>query len=223
MHGICFSGFPKEFVGFLFSLKINNTVDKVAENKLVYKQLITEPLTQLFNALTPTALSISETIITKPAKCMSSMYSDMRFSRATPLKEYMYLRFREPVRERDILGLYFDMGTEHYSYGIRIYKQTSAGMEKIRNGIAANEKVFAQELGNLTKIGMMIHSEKYARDRFPDIKNDTVIQLLNSKHFYIGRDCIIGDAVFNGEMLHEISNAYHGLKALYQLLKKSLY
>ena len=217
-----FSGFSKEFVDFLYSLKINNTVEKLPENKLVYKQLVTEPLTQLFDALVPIALSISETIITRPAKCISTMYSDMRFSRAAPLKEYMYIRFREPTRERDILGLYFDMGMEHYSYGIRIYKQTSAGMEKIRNGILSNERLCMQELDNLAKLNMMIRGEKYAKDRFPDIENTALKQLLNCKGFYIGRDCPIGDAVYSDEILREISDAYLGLKGLYLLFKKSM-
>ncbi|MDD4296883.1 MAG: DUF2461 family protein [Ruminiclostridium sp.] len=112
-----FYGFPESFADFLFQLQFNNTTDSLPENKITYKHLITEPLTLLCNALTPTALLVSETLITKPSKCVSTMYNDMRFSRDTPLKGYMYIRFREPSHEKDILGLYFDMGYDYYSYG----------------------------------------------------------------------------------------------------------
>ena len=59
----------------------------------------------------------------------------MRFSRGQKYKNYMYLRFKQWGKENDICGLYFDMGSEFYSYGFRIYRQTS---EKIQ---IAKEKI----------------------------------------------------------------------------------
>jgi len=173
-----FNGFPREFVDFLFSLRFSNTVELLPENKVIYKALITEPLTLLFHSLTETALSVSDTLITKPSKCISTMYNDMRFSRNTPLKEYMYIRFRESSRERDILGLYFDMGCEHYSYGIRIYQQTSAGMEKIRDSVLENSQAFTRELDKLKHMGMVIEGDQFAKDRYPDIDNGALKNLL---------------------------------------------
>ena len=218
---INFHGFPRELPDFLYSLQFTNTVEKLPENKLIYKQLITEPLFQFFNALVPAALSVSDTLITKPSRCVSSMYTDMRFSRATPLKEYMYIRFREPGCERDILGLYFDMGREYYSYGIRIYKQTSAGMERIRRGVIENTRAFAQALTGLNPLGMTVKGDKYAKDRYPDIDNPAVKDLLNHRNFYITRDRPISEAVFNSEISNEISSAFMGMKDIYYLLKQS--
>ena len=218
-----FHGFPKGFADFLFSLRFKNTIDLLPENKIVYKQLITEPLTLLFHALAQPALSVSESLVTKPSKCISTMYSDMRFSRNTPLKEYMYIRFREPSREKDVLGLYFDMGCDYYSYGIRIYKQTSAGMERIREYILENSRVFTRELGNLRKAGMVIIGDKFAKDHYPGINNEMLKDLLNRKGFYIGRDCPVNESVFNERLQGEIADSYISLKGLYILLKKSLY
>ena len=193
-----FEGFPPEFVDFLFSLKFKNTLAQLPENKEVYKELINKPLILLFNNLSHTALSVSETLITRPSKCVSSMYADMRFSREAPLKEYMYIRFREPFSSKDILGLYFDMGYQHYSCGIRIYKQTSAGMDKIRKSALANKEAFIKELSAMNDIGMEIKGDKYAKDRYPNEKNETLKELLNSRNFYIGRDYEVGNSVFNG-------------------------
>jgi uncharacterized protein (DUF2461 family) len=218
-----FSGFPKGFVDFLFSLQFNNTLDLLPENKQTYKQLITEPLLLLFHSLTETALSVSDSLITRPSKCVSSMYSDMRFSRATPLKGYMYIRFREPFSEKDALGLYFDMGYEHYSYGIRIYKQTSAGMERIRESIIENSQLFSTELEKMERLNMTLFGDKYVKDRYAGVKNEILKDLLNRKSFYIGRSCSINDSVFNGQIQNEISNAYEGLKGIYLLFRKSLY
>jgi len=191
----------------------------IEENKATYKQLITEPLTQLYHALIPGVTDVSESLITKPSKCISTMYSDMRFSRDKPMKEYMYIRFRESHRERDIPGLYFDMGREQYSYGLRIYKQTAAGMARIRDGIIANQQSFAYELTANKKMGIRIHGDMYSKDRFPEISDDAIKNLLNHRHFYISKDCSIGERVFCGELAGEISMAFVGLKGLYQLIK----
>jgi uncharacterized protein (DUF2461 family) len=218
-----FIGFPKDFVDFLFSLQFNNTIELLPENKLIYKRLISEPLMLLFNGLMQPALSVSETLVTKPSKCVSTMYSDMRFSRNTPLKGYMYIRFRESSSEKDILGLYFDMGCDYYSYGIRIYRQTGAGMEKIRDCVTANKQAFIRELTNMESWGMKIKGEKFAKDHFPKVENTTIKDLFNSRGFYVGRDGPISDIVFSGELQNVIYNAYIELKGLYLLLRKSLY
>jgi len=217
-----FTGFPEEFADFLFSLQFNNTIDRLPENKPAYRRLISEPLALLCGALAPAALSVSDTLMTKPSKCVSTMYSDMRFSRNTPLKGYMYIRFREPACERDILGLYFDMGCDYYSYGLRIYKQSSAGMERIRNFAIENRQAFIRELANMNALGLSIKGEPFARDHFPDIEDAALKELLNSRGFYIGRDCPISGVVFSGGLQKEIASAYGGLKGLYLLLKEAL-
>ena len=215
-----FQGFPREFVDFLFGLQFNNTMSAIEENKLSYKRLITQPLMQLFYELTPAAMAVSDTITTRPSRCVSTMYSDMRFSRDTPMKEYMYIRFREPGRQRDILGLYFDMGWERYSYGLRIYKQTAAGMAAIRDGILANRQAFARELNAAYDLGMTIHGDMFARDRFPDIEEETLKNLLNRKQFYISKDCPVGENVFSHRLANEISQAFASLKGLYKLINQ---
>ncbi|MDR1247237.1 MAG: DUF2461 domain-containing protein [Clostridiales Family XIII bacterium] len=217
-----FCGFPREFAEFLFSLQFNNTVDLLLENKLKYKRLITEPLTLLYHELIPAAMSVSDTLITKPSKCVSTMYSDMRFSRDAPLKGYMYIRFREPFGERDILGLYFDMGCDYYSYGIRIYKQTSAGMERIRERVTENCRVFERELKHLERLDMKIIGDSFAKDHYPEIKNETVKDLLNRKGFHIARNRPVDESVYNGKLQDEIAEAFVQLKGVYGLLKDSL-
>jgi len=222
-YGEGFHGFPRDFADFLFRLQFNNTMSGLEENKISYKRLITEPLTQLFHALIPAAMAVSETITTKPGRCVSTMYSDMRFSRDKPMKEYMYIRFREPGRERDILGLYFDMGRERYSYGLRIYKQTAAGMGRIRDGILANIPSFSRELNATKDMGMIINGDMFAKDRFPDVKDNVIKNLINRKHFYISKDRSINENVFNSELAEEVSRAFIGLKRLYRFMQTIMF
>lgn len=135
----------------------------------------------------------------------------------------MYLRFREPFRDNDVLGFYFDMGHEYYSYGIRIYKQTSAGMEKIREGIVEKSGLFTEALGHIRQQGMVIYGGKYAKDHYPGIDNDVIKDILNRKNFYIARDFPISETVFCSGLADEIAEGFRSLGEIYTLIKKVLY
>ena len=164
-----FKGFQKEFVDFLIQLSFNNTIEKQSENLINYKKFITQPLNQLYNKLLPVACEINSTLETKPARCMSTPYTDRRFSPATPLKEYMYLRFKQGGKSKDIVGLYFDMGADMYSYGPRIYKQTSNGFQQIKDDILENQKIYESALKNVLDSGYKIIGENYKKDHYPQI------------------------------------------------------
>lgn len=213
-----FNGFQREFVDFLIGLSFNNTTQKQSENLISYKRFITEPLGQLYNELLPTVCEINSTLQTKPARCISSPYTDRRFSPATPLKEYMYLRFKQGGKSRDIAGLYFDMGADMYSYGFRIYKQTSAGFQQIKDSALKNQKIYENELKNILDSGYKIVGEKYKKDRYPQIKSEALNDFLNRKTFYICKDFDLNEKVFTAELANEIAEGFYGLKNFVNLI-----
>jgi len=52
------------------------------------------------------------------------------------------------------------MGYEYYSYGIRIYKQKSTGMEKVREGIMKNFEKITHVYEKALRHGMLIYGGK---------------------------------------------------------------
>lgn len=109
-----FKGFDKETNNFLFELQFCNTNDRQSENLVKYKKYITEPINLLYFDLLEIVNQFDMDFETKPARCISSPYTDRRFSPNVPLKEYMYLHFRQANRKTNIFGLYFDMGCDAY-------------------------------------------------------------------------------------------------------------
>ena len=218
-----FTGFKEGFDDFLFSLNFNNTQASLAENKVKYRELITEPLHQLYEDLTLTALEVDANIETKKARCVSPMYNDMRFSRETPLRTYVYIRFRYPNQEENQLGLYFDMGYEYYSYGLYIYRHNTAGMTALREGMLANQKAFVREINSLSGTGLSIGGEAYARDHFPHIPQPLNRVLNIRRYFYINHQEAVGDKVFTPQLATEISEGFLHLKGFYHLIADALY
>lgn len=203
---------------FLSELKFNNTFTDLAVNKTRYKQLITAPLTALFHDLVPVVNSVSDRLETKPARCISSMYTDRRFSPQVPLKEYLYLRFRMTGREEDVISFYFDMGIDYYSYGIRYYNLTTKGMANLRDSIAKDPDALEQALLAAKKQGFCIMGERYKKDHYPKMKDCMVKEILNHRYFYIGQEELLSDVIYTPELFEQIQDAYLQLEDLLMLL-----
>ena len=217
-----FCGFPPEMPSFLFDLKFSNTSDKQAENLIRYKKLISEPLMLLYEHLLETVMDLGLSVETRPSRCVSTPYTDRRFSPQVPLKEYMYIRFRQSGKKTDIAGLYFDMGAEHYGYGIRIYKQTSFGMDKLRKRIKENPQKFSAALEDISSAGFKVIGEKYKKEHFPEIEECQAKEILNRRSFYLEKSVPISNIVFSSSLARELSDAYKKLSNFYQLLEEYL-
>lgn len=213
-----FNGFEKEFADYLMNLSFNNTVEKQSDNLICYKKYITLPLNQLYSELAPVVCEIYPGFETKPSRCISTPYTDRRFSPTVPLKEYMYLRFKQCSKSKDIVGLYFDMGADMYSYGLRVYKQTSNGFQKIKDNAIRNEKIYEIELKNILECGYQIVGEKYKKDRYPEIKSEILNDFLNRKTFYICKDNKLNNKVFTDELANEIIEGFYQLRDFVNLI-----
>ena len=213
-----FFGFSKKLSDFWFELHFNNNVENEAELKDQYKKYITNPLSDLYEALVPTVLTVSENVELSPARCISSPYTDRRFSRNAPFKEYMYLRFKQKGKKTDIPGFYFDMGAEYYSYGLRVYKQTASGLSQMRDHLSHYEDTVSAVLDAALANGYEIIGEDYKKDRFLDMKQCSAKMLLNKKSFYIGKKIGVNAVIYTKEFADEIAECFRQMSDIFRIL-----
>lgn len=215
-----FYGFDERTNDFLFELQFCNTIEKQEENLVKYKQYITTPLNLLYLDLLDVVNKFDFNFETKPAKCISTPYPDRRFSPNVPLKEYMYLRFRQANKKANIIGLYFDMGSEAYGYGLKIYTPTSKDMDLLRKKISENYKLCSKLIDDLILKGFEITGEKYKKDHFPDIPDCSAKKLLNMKCFNVSKTKLVNESVYTQELETELSTAFIDLKEIIELLAR---
>lgn len=199
---------------FLFELRFSNTIKKQADNLVKYKNLISKPLGLLYESLLNTILRLDLSLDTKPSRCISTPHTDRRFSPNVPLKEYMYIRFKQYGKITDVPGLFFDMGIEHYGYGIRIYKQTSRGMKKLREKTDGNLAL----LDEIYAAGFKVMGESYKKDNYPEMPESSVNKILNCRGFYIEKAVPVGESVFSSALATELSNGFIRLRDVFELL-----
>jgi hypothetical protein len=166
----------------------------------------------------PDIAAYDKKLMIRPSVCLSGMYTDRRFKPGVPLKDYTYMRFKRSDMHTDILGFYFDMGFEYYSYGINMYDRTSKGMEKIREYVLTHQKIFEKELTNIQDKGFRIIGSKYVRDHYPCVKSAILNDFLNRKYFYIAKEEPLDDIVFSPLLANELNRSYIDLRGMYELL-----
>ncbi|NLZ46122.1 MAG: DUF2461 domain-containing protein [Clostridiales bacterium] len=213
-----FKGFPKEMPQFLYELQFKNTVESKQDNIVPYKELITKPLYDLYEEIVPVILDIDQRLDTKRARCASSPYRDRRIYKDIPLKDYMYLKFRQLGLEENAPVLYFDMGCDNYTFGLRVYWQSIKHMELIRKKIAENTKTFNTVLSKLIKQGFKISGERYKRDRWKEMSDCPAKELYNCKRLIISKDKPLNEGVFNGDLSKEIIEGYLQLRDMLSLI-----
>jgi len=215
-----YTGFSREMLDFLFELQFSNTIEKQSDNLIKYKKLISQPLTLLYEDLLKTVLNLGLCLDTKPSRCISTPYTDRRFSPNVPLKEYMYIRFKQYGKITDVPGLYFDMGIEHYGYGIRIYKQTSQGMYKLREKIVEDLDKYLVLLDEISAAGFKVVGNMYKKDHYPEMPECFTKEILNRRGFYIEKARHIGNNVFSTALADELSDGFVKLSGFFELLEK---
>ena len=212
-----FEGFSKEAVQFLYDLRFCNTYEREAENAARFKELLTAPLTDLYNALLPWAEDADAGLETRRARCVSSPYRDRRFSPPSPLREYVYLRFLLETRETEVPGLFFGMGPDDWVIGLRFYHCTTRGTTRVRDEVRRDPEPFSNALRTAAGAGYLPCGSMYKADHAPGLSDGPLKLLLNSRDIELYRLFPLSGAIFGPELPGEIEEGFEALLPLFRL------
>jgi uncharacterized protein (DUF2461 family) len=212
--------FSVSTISFFENITINNSKHYFEEHKTEYELFVKTPLIELYYDLLNTINDIDNEIELKLQRCISTPYTDSRFMRKTPIKEYMYLRFKlSRNRKTDIPGFFFDASIETIRFGLKIYNTTAIGMEKIRLGLLNDVSYSNKCIKKLEKNGLkIIDCEKFKKDHYPEIR-EPLKSWLNSRDIKIYWLLSDYSTFFRPELKDEISHTFRQLAPIYNLLK----
>lgn len=128
-----FTGFSSDTSEYLMKIALDNSKGNYERLRPLYQSAVRAPLLSLHETLLPCVSAIDAHICTRPARCISGAFNDLRFHPAEPLKTYFYLHFiAERGREENLPGFFFDADRQSYRYGLMLYHATPAFMQALR-------------------------------------------------------------------------------------------
>ncbi len=147
-----FSGFPREGLAFLRSLKRNNRREWFQPRKDVYEEKVRKPMLELVDALNAALADFARNHITEPADSVYRVYRDTRFSAdKTPYKTHIAAIFpRRGFPKHVWAGLYFSVSPEEVEIAGGAYMPQKDELRAIRRHLLENHDEFRRIAGDRT-------------------------------------------------------------------------
>lgn len=218
-----FDGFPREMIAFFASLSYNNNRTFFEENKHVYERAVLQPLTALCQALAPVIREIDPLLDTRPARSVSRIYRDVRFSKnKSPYREYMWIGYRRAGETReDTCGFYFDVSATAANWGCGYYHAQKETMQNLRETITRRPAYVLDILREETFMdSFSLMGERYARKNVPPQElPEPLGELYRMKNVYAEHHLDDMDLLFSKDLCHAITEGYRTLAPFYTLLR----
>jgi uncharacterized protein (TIGR02453 family) len=217
-----FSGFFPESLDFLRDIKANNTKGWFEVHRSDYEQHLLSPLRALAASLTPLMLSIDPDLVTTPARVISRIHRDTRFSRdKSPYKSTLWLTFKRPHSDwQDAPAFFFELGADSWRYGMGFYAASKNTMDRLRLLIERKPFEFERMIAFLAEQDrFMVEGEQYKR-----LINPAVPEHLRPWHqrksVYLVCNRQSGRLLYDRETLNELITGFSLLQPLYHYFSK---
>jgi uncharacterized protein (TIGR02453 family) len=217
-----FNGFTPESLQFLRDLKGNNTKSWFEAQRSDYEQHLLSPLRALTAGLTPLMLSIDPDLATAPARVISRIHRDTRFSHdKSPYKTALWLTFKRPISGwQDTPAFFFELGADNWRYGMGFYAASKETMDRLRQLIERKPVEFERMVAFLGEQDRFtIEGEQYKR-----IINPAVPEHLRLWHqrksVYLVCNRQSDGRLYVRELLSELITGFSLLEPLYHSFSK---
>jgi uncharacterized protein (TIGR02453 family) len=215
-----FKGFKADALRFLFENRMNNSKEWYDSHKKEYKQYVYNPFIELITDLAPTITSIDSQMITNPAKLISRVRRDTRFTRDKTL--YRDNVWMVLLRDKNLMSIapcyWFELNQKGSSYGVGYYGAQTGSMAKMRDMVINKHPLFLKALEYYeSQNKFIIGGEMYKRSKFPD-QPENLKLWLDRKNIYF--ECIQNDfkLAFSEQLPEVLSEGFLNLKPIYDFL-----
>lgn len=218
-----FQGFPAALVPFLMALEANNNNQFFEENRALYTRVLREPLLALAEALSQTVHDIDPAFDIRPARTVSRINRDVRFSKdKSPYRTYMWVGFRYAGEAREeTCGFYFDISATAANYGCGYYHMQPQVMQNLRDRIVNHPQHVQSVLSDgAFAERFAIKGDRYVRKHAPpEGLPEPLASLYSHKNVYAEHSVQPYDRVFSASIADEIKEGFKALAPFYMLLR----
>ncbi len=215
-----FEGFPREYIDFLWELRMNNNTQWFAENRERYNALVKDPM-KLFSEEMTERLNSMGMGVTFTAY-ISRANRDIRFSKdKSPYKDRRWVVFNfGENRWQEKCCFYFEIAPEGYSCGMGLWDAGAAYMERYRRKLSAKPAT-VKKLDKKLK-GQDIfapESRMYKKNFAPEGVDKEIAHWYQYRNLGFTSEYKITDSLFDRRILDEVQAGFEFLKPFFVFFK----
>ena len=216
-----FTGFSKNNTAFLKKLAANNHKDWFDANKSDYVKYVKQPTLELAGALADRMLSIDFNFETNPAKIVSRINRDIRFSAdKKPYRTDIWFSFKPALIDwYNHPGFYFEYDTKRYGIGMGFYKPSKETLDEFKNSVIDNPVEFLEVINyNSAPFDFTILGFEYKRPKKYNVP-EQLQTWLNRRNFYPGCYFELDEVFYSPQLAERLIQGFELLQPLYNYLK----
>ncbi len=216
-----FAGIKPAMLEYFMGIAFNNDREYFLATRKEYEENVKRPLYALAEALLPAALEIDADFEQRPARIVSRIRRDTRFTKdKSPYRDHMWLSFYPVGKAKsECFGLYYSISVTESCYGAGFYESDPARAKWMRETMLRRQDDF---LDVLTQPDFARHyrvlGEDYKRMEIPEKLHPALYELYRKKNFYVEHTDGVGPKIERPEYAQEIADGLRLLGPLYQLM-----
>jgi uncharacterized protein (TIGR02453 family) len=213
--------FTPRTTAFLKGLRAHNSKAWFEPHRHEYETDLLEPLKRLAAELAPLMVSLDVSFEVTPAKTISRIYRDIRFTKdKSPYRDNAWLTWKGSSQEwQDRPVFFFEITPELYRWGMGFYNASRPTMDKIRHRMETHPLEWIQYLSIFYKLGITVEGEDYKK-ALPGKIPEKLRPWFQKKNFYLPATHKINPKLFSFGLADEIIEAFSELAPVYQALWK---
>ena len=216
-----FQGFGEGMIPFFLDLRFHNDKSFMDANRERYYREVRQPFYDFIGAMGPGMQSIAEDMEIRPAKCLSRINRDTRFSRdKSPYRDHLWVAFRQAGMPNDGTPFYwFEVSPEHVNWGVGIWGETRAIMDAMRRKMAARPDDFLRILPMLKERNFALAGQEWKKMKVPDGLPEALGPWYLKKEVYAERLGASLSWIQSPDIVNRVMEDYTALAPLYWIFR----
>jgi len=210
-----FQGLTPEAIEFLVALRFNNNKPFFQDNRTTYERTLKEPLQALARDLAPVMSSIDPDLDTRPARVVSRIYRDARYSRGIPYRDHLWLSWKPSGKSASqAFSFYFFAAVENCGWGLGFYDQCRDMMNAFRSRMLSDPGRFREIIAGDAVAGFRLAGDDYKRPpAAPGLPEDLTAWYVK-KSFYLEKT-VPHSVCFDASLTDRLIADFTGLDRFY--------
>lgn len=216
-----FHGFGKETIHFFLDIRFHNSKAFMDENRERYYQDVRSPFYAFIESMAPYMLEIDPDFEVRPAKCLSRINRDTRFSHdKSPYRDHLWAAFRQAAMGKDGIPFYwFEVSPENVTWGLGVWGENREMMDAMRRRMAAHPQDYQRILPILAERGFALSGREWKKIRPPEGLPEELGPWYVKREVYAEKLNVPLHAIHQSDLVERVARDFQALAPLYQIFR----
>lgn len=216
-----FQGFNSDLLSFYADIRFHNEKAFMDAHRKEYYAKVRDPFYAFIEQMAPAMLAIDADMEVRPAKCLSRINRDTRFSRdKSPYRDHHWVAFRRAGVSKDGMPFYwFEIRLESVNWGLGVWGENRAMMDGLRRRIAADPAEAERLLRLLNKQGFAMGGTQWKKLHPPPEVPEHLHDFYCMREIYFSRQHIDHGWIFDASITKRVADDFQAIAPVWRLLR----